>query len=204
MAQPTEAFVAGRMIWHDTRLAGRAPEIAPNTYTVDGSVDLSHALGWIAHYARSQGGLDELLVMCHGIVGHFSIGQQMSTAQAHGGFGLSICREGISLNNVGLLRVWNPSPGGPLIRRITIYACGTAETGPGNEGTRADGARFMGEFAIHSGAYVVAGRDTQRYNPESVRPTNPLPIDFGEWEGPVFLFAPDSGKGTPFSPGRMA
>jgi hypothetical protein len=196
--------MAGRMIWHDTRLSGQAPNIAPNTYTVNDSVDLNHAIGWIAHYARSQGGLDELLVMCHGKVGHSNLGQQMSMARAHGGFGLQICREGINLANVSLLRIWNPSPGGPMIRRVTIYACGTAETAPGNEGTRADGARFMGEFAMHSGAYVIAGRDTQTYNPESVRPTNPTPIDFGEWEGPVFLFNPNDGRGTPFSPGRMA
>src|SRR5262249_26012943 len=98
------------------------------------------------------------------------------------------------------LQAWKPNDA-PLFRRVTIYACGTADTGPGNEGTWGDGRRFMGEFAINSGAYVVAGRDAQAYKPEAVRATHPLPIDFGEWEGPVFLFDPNSGSGTPFQPG---
>ena len=196
------ALMPGRMIWHDSRLQGTAPPIAPNTYVVDATVELDHALGWIAVYAGSVGGLDELLVMCHGFEADWNLSQQQSTGQRVGGFGLQICKQGISLFNVGKLRVWNPAAG-PLIRRVTIYACGTAQTGPGNTGTAADGTRFMGEFAIHSGAFVVAGRDAQAYNPESVRPVNPLPIDFGEWEGPVFLFDPSTGLGASFSPGRM-
>lgn len=193
----------GRMIWHDTRLAGSPPAIAPNTFQVNGTVPLAGALGWIAHYAGTQGGLDELIVMCHGFESNVNYQQRMSTRAVVGGFGLQICSEGINLGNVRAVSVFKPAAG-PLIRRITIYACGTADTGPGNEGTWGDGRRFMGEFAIHSGAHVVAGRDAQTYNPESVRPVNPQPIDFGEWEGPVFLFDPTSGQGANFTPGPMA
>jgi hypothetical protein len=195
--------MAGRMVWHDRRLAGSPPAIAPNIYGVDRTTDLDHAIGWIAHYARSRGGLDELIVMCHGFEANWNLGRQMSTTQRVGGFGLQICRQGIDLRNVSKLRAWKPNDS-QLIARVTIYACGTADTGPGNEGTWGDGRRFMGELAIHSGAYVVAGRDPQVYNPESVRPINPLPIDFGEWEGPVFLFDPNTGAGSPFQPGPMA
>lgn len=194
--------MAGRMIWHDTRLSGKPPAIAQNTYGVDATTDLDHALGWIATYARSQGGLDELIVMCHGFEAHVNLGQRTSTPRAAGGFGLQLCRQGLTLRNVGKVIAWNAGP--PLIRRVTIYACGTADTGPGNAGTVGDGRRFMGEFAIHSGAFVVAGRDTQTYNPAAVQPVNPQPIDFGEWEGPVFLFDPATGVGTPFQPGPMA
>ncbi len=100
----------------------------------------------------------------------------MSTTRKVGGFGLQICDKGISLWNVSKLRAWKPTT--RLINKVTIYACGTAETGPGNADTWGDGMRFMGEFAIHSGAFVVAGRDPQAYNPEAVRAVNPLPIDF--------------------------
>ncbi len=65
--------MAGRMIGHDMRLAGTAPPIAPNVYVVDGATDLDHAIGWIATYARSQGGLDELLVMCHGFEANWDL-----------------------------------------------------------------------------------------------------------------------------------
>jgi hypothetical protein len=94
-------------------------------------------------------------------------------------------------------------PGAALIRRITVYACGTAQTGPGNAGTYADGKRFMGELAMASGAYVIAGRDAQTYNPESLRVAAPLPIDFGAWEGPVYLFDPADGSAKPCQPGPM-
>jgi len=195
--------MAGRMIWHDTRLQGAAPPIAANTHVVGATSELDNSISWIATYAGTQGGLDELIIMCHGLEANWDLSRQMSTNRQVGGFGLSICKQGLNLGNVGKLRAWNPASG-RLISRITIYACGTADTGPGNAGTWADGRRFMGEFAIHSGAYVVASRDAQTYNPESVRPANPLPIDFGAWEGPVFLFDPKTGGAAPFQPGPMA
>jgi hypothetical protein len=192
------------MIWHDSRLAGTAPAIAPNIYVVDAKTDLDHAIGWVATYARSQRGLDELIMMCHGFEANWDLARKMSTAKQVGGFGLQICRQGLSLGNVDKLRAWNPTPGPRLINKVTIYACAPADTGPGNAGTTGDGMRFMGEFAMHSGAFVVAARDTQFYNPESVRPILPVPIDFGDWEGPVYLFDPKNGIGSPFQPGPMA
>lgn len=195
----------GRMIWFDKRLKGQPPPIAPNIFTVDDKFPLNNAVGWIATYARAQGGLDELIVMCHGFEANWDLAQKISTTKAVGGFGLAICKEGISLWNVNVLKAWNASVGGGrLINRITIYACAAADTGPGNVGTYGDGRRFMGELAISSGAYVVAARDSQAYNPESVRPINPTPIDFGEWEGPVYLFDPSTGQPQPFQPGPMA
>lgn len=191
----------GRMIWHDKRLKGAAPPIAPNIHVVDQTSDLDGSIAWIANYAGSQDGLDELIVMCHGFEGNFNIGQQVSTNRRVGGFGLQLCREGLGLMTVGKTIAWKR--GKPAIARITIYACGTAQTGPGNAGTYADGKRFMGELAMHSGAYVVAGRDAQKYNPESVRLNSPLPIDFGDWEGPVYLFDPADGSGKPFHAGPM-
>lgn len=195
--------MAGRMIWHDTRLRGAAPAIAPNIHVVDKNSELSQSILWIAHYARTQGGLDELMIMCHGFEAGRDLSHQMSTNRTVGGFGLEICKQGLDLRNVGIVRAWNASEG-RLINKVTVYACAAADTGPGNEGTRADGRRFMGEFAIHSGAFVVAARDTQFYNGEATRPVNPLPIDFGGWEGPVFLYDPKTGARTPFQPGPMA
>ena len=66
------------------------------------------------------------------------------------------------------------------------------------------GVLIKGKYSRTRGPYIVAGRDTQFYNPESVRPLNPVPIDFGDWEGPVFLFDPADGRATPFAPGPMA
>jgi hypothetical protein len=195
------------MIWHDNRLLGTTPPIAPNTYHVDATTDLDHALGWIAFFARSQGGLDELIVMCHGFESNFNLSNQTCTTKQVGGFGLQICKQGINLGNVGKLRAWNPVDASGtatlLIKKVTIYACAAADTGAGNAGTWGDGTRFMGEFAMNSGAFVVAGRDAQVYS-YGTGTVNPAPIDFGDWEGPVFLFDPKTGAGSPFQPGPMA
>ena len=125
----------------------------------------------------------------------------MSTATAAGGFGLQLGKQGLTLSNVGLTRMWRePSV---AITKVTIYACAAADTGGGNSGTIGDGRRFLGEMALHSGATIIASSAVQTYNPESVRRFLPSPIDFGEWEGQVFAFSPDTGAPTPTSPGRM-
>jgi hypothetical protein len=191
------------MIWHDMRLAGIAPPIAPNIYAVDGTTDLDYAIEWIATFARSLGGLDELMIMCPRLEANWELRRQMSSTTTVGGFGLLICKQGISRWNVGKVRAWNAKPGRPLIRRVTIYACSAADTGPGNQGTWRDARRFMGEFAIHSGASVVAARNPHTFHPASVKPVNPLPIDFGAWRGPVFLFDSATGIGPPFRPGSV-
>jgi hypothetical protein len=182
------------MIWHDKRLIGDTPRIAPNTYHVDGDVEIDHAISWIAFYAGSQGGLDELIVMCHGYEADWDLTQQVCTGTEVGGFGLQICKQGISISNVAKLAAWKGS-GGALIKQVTIYSCGAAGVGEGNEGTSADGPRFMGKIATYSGAYVVAARDTQMYTYS--------PINFGQWEGPVFLFDPVNGLPQSYAAGPM-
>lgn len=193
--------MAGRMIWFDSRLKGRTPNNAPNVYTVDANTDIEHAIGWIGTYARSQGGLDELMVMCHGIETNWDYGHQMSTSTVSGGFGLELCKQGLSLMNSGLLRAWREPT--VAVRQMTIYACAAADVAPGNAGTYADGPRFMGEMALYSGAAVVASTMAQTYNPESIRKYWPKPIDFGGWEGPVFRFDPETGAQVPTTPGPM-
>jgi hypothetical protein len=183
----------GRMIVHDTRLAGTPPSIAQNIYGVNAAVEIEHCVAWIGQYARSQGSLDELLIMCHGFEANWDLGRRMSTTQQVGGFGLQLCKQGLSLYNVGLVRNWNGA-----IRRITVYACAPADTGAGNEGTAGDGRRFMGEMALWSGAEVIAGRDTQTYTFGAASP-----INFGAWEGPVFRFDPATGQASQFTPGPM-
>jgi hypothetical protein len=183
------------MIVHDTRLSGNAPRIAQNIYKVDATTDISHCIGWIRTYAQTQTGLDELLIMCHGYEAHWDLGSQSSTLQEAGGFGLQLCKDGLSLYNASLVRSWNG-----LINRITIYACAVADTGSGNEGTAGDGRRLMGEIALYSGAEVIASSKTQYYSISWWSKQ----IDFGKWEGPVYRFDPDTGRPSQISPGPMS
>jgi hypothetical protein len=178
------------MLIHDTRLQGNPPtNMAANTYQVDGTTSISHAIGWIAEYARRSGGLTDLWVMCHGFEGNFNLGNQTCTSEAHGGFGLQLCREGLSLYNASLTSAFNGQ-----IQKITIFACATADTAEYNRGTAADGMRFAGEIALWSGAEVIAAVETQLYHRRRslwqwlMRSNRGGTIDFGSWEGPVYSF----------------
>jgi hypothetical protein len=174
---------------------------------VDEKVDLDHAIAWIASCARgcAQKYFDELIVLCHGFESNLNATKRICTATGHGGFGLSICDEGLRPDNAGKLRAWR-DPTGPLIRQITIYACATADSAScdyaySNDPDRpvcVDGPKFAGKIATTTGAWVVAARDTQLYVYN-----DKTPIDFGQWEGPVYLFSPNTGSGVGYSPKSM-
>jgi hypothetical protein len=187
--------MAQRMILHDKRLLGNPPAIVQNTYDVDQTVALQHCVGWVAQYARSVGGLSELLIMCHGFEADWDLTHQLCTGREVGGFGLQLCLEGLTLGNIMLTSGWDS-----LIKRITVYACAAADTGQGNENTTADGRRFMSELAGFSGAEVIAARDTQIY---TYGGSSNAPIDFGQWEGPVYRFDPNTGNRSLFLAGSM-
>ncbi|WP_425228227.1 hypothetical protein [Sphingomonas sp.] len=189
--------MAKRMLLHDTRLNGNAPHIAQNIYRVGPKDKIANIVSWVQAYAASQGGLDELIVMCHGGEAHWDMEHQMSVARTSGGWGLQLGKRGLDLRNVALVRAWrNPKP---LIGKIIIYACAAADTGKGNAGTVGDGRRFMGEMALYSGATVIASSATQMFS----RSMFLNRINFGEWEGPVFSFSPDSGASTPIWADKM-
>jgi hypothetical protein len=179
----------GSMIVHDSRLRGRPPEIAPNTYTVNSGTSIQGAFRWIATYARRQGGLDNLYILAHGIEGgvHDSI-QQVSTYAL--GFGLLLCSENLTLQNVSITQgLFN------LVSTITLYSCGPGNTREGFEGTQADGRRFCSEMAAWTGGEVIAAVETQIYHVrQSVWDAllgREGVMDFGAWEGPVYRFGPD-------------
>jgi hypothetical protein len=188
------------MILHDTRLEGRTPLNYNFVYLVNANRSISSIISGVAGHARSCGGLDMLHVFCHGFEADWDLTGRVCTGVERGGFGLQLGREGLSLGNVSQTTRWKG-----LIKTIVVFACATADTAPGNEGTRADGQRLCGELALWSGADVIAARDTQFYNERtasysrgrSVENT----IDFGAWEGPVYRFSRDSGYPSTITPG---
>jgi hypothetical protein len=181
------------MLVHDTRLEGTAPAIAPNIYRVSEATPLRDAVNWIACYARMNGGLTQLSIMCHGFEDGVYDSQTASCA-VDLGFGLCFCREGLTLANV---EATIPLSG--LVDLIILYACGPARTRPGFAGTKADGQQLCKELACCTGAEVVAAVETQYYLKE---PRSGIikrlfgigandTINFGAWEGDVYRFSPD-------------
>ena len=184
--------MSSTMLVHDRRLGGSSPSgVAANTYEVDGSVAIGHAIGWIGTYARRSGGLSNLSIMCHGYESEMNERDQMCMSEMAGGFGLQLCREGLDLGNVSLTTSWRGQ-----IRRIILFACSPAQTAPWNVGGSGDGRRFCGELALWTQAQVIAAEQTQYYvtrrsfwqwlTGQNAAGT----IDFGSWEGPVYLFSP--------------
>jgi hypothetical protein len=184
------------MLIHDRRLSGNAPAMAQNIYKVDESVAIKHALGWISTYAKKVDGLDDLFVMCHGL----ESSPENAPGDSAEGYGLRLCREDLKLNNVDLTHELKGQ-----VKRITLFACGPANTEKGREGTLGDGKRFCGSLALYTGATIIASSKTQTYNRLKTRLEILLgvpgadEIDFGDWEGPVFAFKPD-GTVAPHKP----
>jgi hypothetical protein len=185
--------MASTMLVHDTRLSGTAPAIASNIYKVNGSTPLKDALAWIASYAKLNKGLSQLSIMCHGYEGGVDDGRAgLSTMDL--GFGLQLCREGLTLANVSQTARLEG-----LVEIIILYACGPARTRPGFEGTSADGREFCRELASWTGAEVLAAIETQYYLKEPraglikrlFRIGADDTINFGNWEGQLYRFSPD-------------
>jgi hypothetical protein len=187
--------MAKNMLIHDHQLAGRAPtNMAQNTYEVGPGVTTAHVFHWAGAYARSQHGLDNLFIMCHG----YEAGVEDPYAQVSTyalGYGLALGEPGLTFNNIWVAHALKRH-----VAKITLFACGPANTRPHYENTRGDGMRFCGELALISGAEVIAAVESQEYYDTPSWWDALLgregTIDFGNWEGPVYRFSPDDGLAT--------
>ncbi len=169
-------------ILHDRRLQGRPPGSATGyrLYRTNQNISLEWTLSHLAGDARGHGGIEELHIMCHGFEAIVGVNLQ---SQQRGGFGLQLGREGVTLANASVMR-WLRGQ----VQIITIHACATADTAPGNEGTDGDGRQLCREIAAHTGAEVIAGVLAQQY---TYFTDGSGRIDFGDWEGPVLRFSPN-------------
>jgi hypothetical protein len=187
------------MIVHDARLVGKTPLTYRYVMQVNAKTLVDHVVRTVAKNGR-QRKLSALHILCHGFEANWDLGAGTCVPAAHGGFGLQLGKEGLTLYNVSKTAAWDG-----LIDKIVLFACAPADTGAGNEGTWGDGKRFCGELALWTGAEVVAARDTQYYDTHRVaysggRAVNET-IDFGDWEGPVFSYTRDRPAGVQIAAG---
>ncbi|WP_137125680.1 hypothetical protein [Roseomonas sp. HF4] len=174
------------MVIHDRRLTGATPAYYSFVMQVNAKTGIRHITDTVARRAREKRKLARLHILCHGFEANWDLGGQSSMPQAHGGFGLQLGNEGLNLFNYGLAGSWKG-----LVDLIVLFACAPADTASGNAGTWGDGKRFCGYLALTTGARVIAARDTQYYNAS----TN-APLNFGNWEGPVYEFTDANPDGT--------
>lgn len=163
-----------RMLLHDRRLRGNPPSIAQNTYQVDASTNTLGMVRWVGTYAQRQGGLDELIVMCHGYFDGAAFD------------GLQLSANDLNIANLPIAALWNPH-----ISKIIVYACGAAA--PGKFGPARSGQTFCRILAAVSGATVFASTAIQLYRREWASDFLGWEgtINFGRWEGQVYRFQPN-------------
>lgn len=193
--------MAKRLVLLDFRLTGMVTDGIGEVIRVGGGTDISKAFAKVARRARELGGLDDLLICCHGFENVLEDFDH-SLSFVSGGFGLQLCSENLTLANVGVMGVLNAAPPLlPIVRRIVVFSCAAADTNRAARAAGSEGRRLMGSIALNSGARVVASDATQYYRAipslaQSLRSAggeNDWRIDFGEWEGKVFEFSPDDG-----------
>lgn len=203
--------MAKRLVLLDFRLTGMVTDGIGEVIRVGAGTDIRKAFDKIALHAFARGGLDDLLICCHGFEALFEdYDGQLSFMS--GGFGLQLCAENLSLANVGVTAVLKAAPPEvPLVKRIVVFSCAAAETHRLTRNLGADGKRLMGAIALMTGARVVASTATQRYHlisgvAQSLRSAggqDDWRIDFGEWEGDVFEFSPADGSARKLKPDQQ-
>jgi hypothetical protein len=170
---------------HDSRVTGRMPHgLADAAMSVNQTTYLSGMINGVARYADSHcGTISHLYILAHGKYRNISpVSRQQEEGEQTvrlsfntGGCGIQICREDLSVANLGLLSVWRGK-----VTRITLFSCGIAAVNPqvrnASERIRSAGSQvstrydavngeyFCQEFANASGATVVASDLAQDYS----------------------------------------
>ena len=162
------------VIIHDTRLAGSPPKSHVSVIEVNAKTPLASMVQQLNNIAWQYGGEVRVRILCHGY----------EDQQGHGGYGLQLCAEDLTLNTVNQLQPLN----GNIDYYIKIYSCGTADVAPGRTGQIGDGRELCSRIARVTGAGVFAADATQYYTNGTLFGLISKPIDFGNWEGNVLEF----------------
>jgi len=165
----------------DRRLAGGVPA-RPKLAIVntDKTTSLTHAFRAISANA-GRGRIDSLFILCHGYAGY---NKRARISVDAGGMGLQLGTEEVRHENVAMWTAVRDK-----VTNIVIYACGAADTQPGNRGTSADGRYLMGALALHTNATVYAADLIQWY--DTYKGLENGAYEFGAWEGNLLRFKPD-------------
>lgn len=173
-------------ILHDTRLGGRASGSRQGyrLYRTNGNISLNWTLNHVKNDAVENGGIDTLHIYCHGYAGE---NEAARVCGDFGGQGLELGREAVTLHNVEVMKLLKG-----CANKIIIHACAAADSTWAHLDMYSDGQLLMRRIALNSGAYVTAADRIQWYQENSQIPDGR--IDFGSWEGNVFMFPPTGGS----------
>lgn len=186
------------MLIHDKSF-GSTPKFPniQNSYPVDcgtekAATPIEHIWNWAAECSRINGGINNLLIACHG--GYLM--QCNKARENEGGFGIKL-GTGINLLNVHLTKAL-----AGRVKNIFFYVCGAARTpdynlaAPDEKDELAksyNNRLMMMRMADYTRCNIYAPTDEQRKIIYSKKREG---FDFGAWEGTVEKFVYiDRGKG---------
>jgi hypothetical protein len=146
--------------------------------------------------------LRTLSVCCHGYEAGVA-DERAAMSYQGGGFGLELGADNLTWETVSAFSALN----GKFVSDgiLEIYSCAAAADSSGGTGFTGNGMLLMRELAGHAGATVRASDTIQLYT-AGVEDWGIVSwyngVDFGEWEGNVWLFTPDGSHKRDRSPGR--
>jgi hypothetical protein len=184
----------------DTRVSRKYPGATPRIGTgsklvvCDQSTDIGKMVRDVVMLAKTYGHISSLRLMSHAW-----------TSGTRGGFGLELCGDDLTPDNVEVLAPWSK-----LADRIYIYGCRIADSPAKGDPTRRilsdgsaepwpNGGAFLSKIARVTGTEVVASNASQTYDVSRSTPFSNWELDPGNWEGVVKIFYPD-GKSRLFDP----
>lgn len=177
-------------ILKDKRLEGSLPYVAGMLISsdLDASTTLQTAFTRINMAAKAYGKLKTLFIICHGY--GTGIAQWADDFWWKGGTGLQLGKEEVNAGNVASWAAIKNS-----VDFIVVYACGAAYTGqssPFSPQAKNDGQGLMKQLSAHTNAIVFAADKIQWYYPDD--------LNFGKWEGNVYMFFPTGAVVPGFAP----
>ncbi|RVT95675.1 hypothetical protein EOD42_15875 [Rhodovarius crocodyli] len=190
----------------DTRIGARFRRPRPTDIIVGTTQPLADVITAISNGAGS-GRISRLSICCHG---YESGVESERAAYSHlgGGFGLQLGAGDLTWNTVSEFGALATKFAAGAI--IDIYSCSAAEDSSDGTGFTGNGRALMRELAGYTGAIVRASDAPQAFTQGVVNHrlwrftlyTSYEGVDFGEWEGTVWLFKPDGSRSRDKSPGR--
>lgn len=190
----------------DTRIGARFKRPRPSDIIVGTTTPLSSLVTRIGAALGSHK-LSRLSICCHGYEAGVA-DERAAMSYMGGGFGLQLGSTDLTWSTVSDFAALAPNFAARAM--LDVYACAAAADSSDGTGFTGNGRALMRELAGHTGATVRASDSIQNYTAGVVArtflgityATEYEGVDFGEWEGAVWLFHPDGSRSRDRSPGR--
>jgi len=185
----------------DTRIGARFKNPKPTDIIVGSASRLSTVMDQIVRAVGSNK-LRILSICCHGFEAIVS-DERAAMSYQGGGFGLELGADNLTWETVSAFSALNGKFTSNGI--LEVYSCAAAQDSSDGYGFTGNGRLLMRELAGHSGATVRASDATQQYTAGVVDiwvASWYEGVDFGDWEGNVWLFHPDGSRTRDSNPGR--